>query len=399
MDRRPWALVAAVTIAAAAAAVTSTLALVLGSGIERLLAAGIIVLALLHLGYIVMRESDRRLRLRIIGHFDNRAKTIARDLEALTQRVENCEEDIQQRETKKAEPEPEPIPAADPLGLTGELDELRRSLRKLAEEHGVATDAPPPPPAPAPENPLLADKRFRLELYLEPIVELKTNATKHYRASLVLETPQGRAVPFEELSYEAGRHRLRADLDTHCLSRALAVARRLIAKQPETFVIVPVGPETLSSREALDAIAKLLADDRGTALAIIFEIDHAVMAALDTAGIQGLARLARGGGGLSLGRAHGLGVDLKALRSLRFRFICFGAANLSRDALAVPAWASVARVAAESGFEIALQGVPQPGQSKQLERWATLASGSGFATPRKVKNDIALVRTERSAAA
>jgi hypothetical protein len=185
----------------------------------------------------------------------------------------------------------------------------------------------------------------------------------------------------------------------HCLSRALPAARRLAAKKPGTYVFMPIGPETLASSEALDQIIEVLAADRAASPSIIFEIDQAVVAALDHDGTEGLARLAHHGSGLSLGRAHGLGVDLQALHDLRFRFICFGYANAGRDAVAIPPWAGTARIAVEKGFEVALQGVPQPGQSKQLERWATLASGAGFAAPRKVKNNLALVRTERSAAA
>lgn len=397
MDRRPWALIAAVGIAAAIAIGVSAWIFIRGSEAERLIALAIVMLAILPIALVLDRETGRRARRRAIAALEVRARKLGTDLAALDERVTACEDVIDEL------PETAPGAAApsepEPANLTGELDQLRRSLRKLADDYGVVTDAPPPPPLPPEQDPLLADKRFRLELYLEPIVELKTNATKHYRASLALETPEGKAVPFEELAYDAGRHRLRADLDVHCLGRTLAAATRLTTKKPGTFVFVPVGPETLASRSALDQIADFLTADSAAAASIIFEIDHPVMASLNPAAVEGLARLARSGAGLSLGRAHGLGVDLSALKDLRFRFICFGCANLVKDALAVPAWAGLARFGAENGFEIALQGVAAPDQGKHLQRWAEYASGPGFAAPRKVKNDLPPVRAARSAAA
>ena len=50
----------------------------------------------------------------------------------------------------------------------------------------------------------------------------------------------------------------------------------------------------------------------------------------DRSGIEGLARLARYGSGMALSKAHGMGIDLKALRDLHFRFISFSA-DLSRS--------------------------------------------------------------------
>jgi hypothetical protein len=174
MDKRPWALITAVTIAAMAAGILSGLVLYLGNGIERLLALGVILLSLLQFGYLVRSGTDRSLRRRIVSHFDTRAKVLAQTLEALAKRVAVCEEELDQRAvTDKRFTARDAEASGAALPLTGELDDLRRSLRKLADDYGVAADAPPP--AASSGDPLLADKRFRLELYLEPIVELKTD--------------------------------------------------------------------------------------------------------------------------------------------------------------------------------------------------------------------------------
>jgi hypothetical protein len=137
---------------------------------------------------------------------------------------------------------------------------------------------------------------------------------------------------------------------------------------------------------------------REAARSIIFEIDHSIMAGLHAGGVEGLARLAHHGAGMSLARAHGIGIDLAALRELRFRFICFDAAALPSENYQVPAWAGIARVAADNDFVIAVQGVDHEEQSLAARRWVSLASGPYFALPRRVKGESAEADASRFAA-
>ena len=134
------------------------------------------------------------------------------------------------------------------------------------------------------------------------------------------------------------------------------------------------------------------------AASIVFEIDHTVMAALSPRGIEGLARLARYGSGMALSKAHGMGIDLKALRDLHFRFISFSAAALPTDGHTVPAWAETARLAADHDFRIGVQGLFYEEQVNIASRWAKLGSGPVFASPRRVKGEAVSIDQIRSAA-
>jgi len=290
----------------------------------------------------------------------------------------------------------------EPSDFSREFDELRRSIQQLSEEYGRASKPPPRHPEPETrrseaqeERPVVAE--HRLEFYLEPIVSLAENATIHYRASLVLEG-QGRRITFEDLTRQAASNGLRPDLDGHAVSRALAVGSRLTAKRPGTAIFVPIGAETLASQAALAAIEWQIGRAGRNAVNLVFEIDHTAMAALGPRGIEGMARLARNGSGLALARAHGMGLDLDALRDLRFHFITFSAAALPSDRNGVPAWAETARVAGDYGFTIGVQGLFYEEQINIASRWASLASGPAFAPPRRVKGEAIPVHPIRSAA-
>jgi len=366
-----------------------------GQRIDFALALAALVLAAWQLVIFLYRDLYYRSRLAAMNEIHQRGRKLAERLAALTTRV-----DVLEGERDEA-----PAPrGAESTDFTREFDELRRSIERLAGEYGKAA------PAAGGREPAVALRReeprrgedvrapvvHQLEFYLEPIVSLINDMTLHYRASLVLEG-HGHRVAFEELARQAGANGLRPDLDGHCVSRALSVGFRLSAKRPDTCVFVPVGPETLASRDALSSIEWQMTQAGDHATGIIFEIDHATMAALEPRGIEGLARMARFGSGLALSRAHGMGIDLDALRDLQFRCITFSAAALP-DGQAVPAWAETSRSARDYGFNIGVQGLFYAEQVDVASRWAELGSGPVFAPPRRVKGDAVSMDRIRSAA-
>ena len=394
------AAILAVAISAAAGAGV----ILSGQRLEFALALAALVLAASHLAIFLYRDRQHRRRFSALSDLHQRSRKLTEDLAGLTARIDAVEERAftayAPPPPQASEPEPESEQEFDRDGLNREFEELRQSVKKLAEEYdravasrGRRAEPRLDPGAERPGKPA----EHRLEFFLEPIVSLADDITQHYRASLVLEG-QGQRVVFEELARQAAANGLRPDLDGHAVSRALAVSHKLGAKRPGTCVFVPVGPETLASEEALAAIEWQMGRAGKSARSIIFEIDHAAMAALSPRGIEGLARLARNGAGMALARAHGMGIDLTALRALHFRFITFSAAALPAERHAVPAWASTARRAGEYGLTIGVQGLFYEEQIHVAGRWAELGSGPVFAPPRRVKGEAVSIDQIRSAA-
>lgn len=400
------AAILAVAISAAAGAGV----ILSGQRIEFALALAAIVLASSHLAIFLYRDWQHRRRFAGLSDLHQRSRKLAEDLASLNARMDAVEERTDAVEARAVAaaafaaappPEPEPEPDFERNDLNREFEELRRSVKKLAEEYDRAVsyrDRKSEPRLDRGAERAAKPADHRLEFFLEPIVSLADDITQHYRASLVLEG-QGQRVVFEELARQAAANGLRPDLDGHAVSRALAVSQKLGAKRPGTCVFVPVGPETLASQEALAAIEwQMRRAGKAAAGTIIFEIDHVAMAALSPRGIEGLARLARNGAGMALSRAHGMGIDLTALQALHFRFITFSAAALPGERHAVPAWASTARRAADHGVRIGVQGLFYDEQINVAGRWAELGSGPIFAPPRRVKGEAVSIDQIRSAA-
>lgn len=371
-----------------------------GQRLELALALAALVLAFAHLVIFLYRDRQHRRRFMGLSDLHQRGRKLAEDFAHLNERMDMVEERV-------FAPAPPPEPAPEPVfernernELNREFEELRQSVKRLAEEYDRAVayrdELAEPSPAERSES-TSKSADHRLEFFLEPIVSLADDVTQHYRASLVLEG-HGQRVAFEELARQAAANGLRPDLDGHAVSRALAVSDKLAAKRPGTCVFVPVGAETLASQEALAAIEWQMDRSGEAASSIAFEIDHAAMAALSPRGIEGLARLARNGAGMALSRAHGMGIDLAALRALHFRFISFSAAALPAERHTAPAWASTARLAGEYGFKIGVQGLFYDEQINVASRWAELGSGPVFAPPRRVKGEAVSIDQIRSAA-
>jgi len=392
MKQRALPLGVAAIMAVAVSAASAAGVFASGQRVELALSLAAIVLAGGHLVIFLYRDLYYRRRLAGLSELHLRSRKFAEQLAGLSTRVDMLDG------SRDEPPAPRTSEADD---LNREFEQLRLSVKKLAEEYGRTS--PPPQPRRDREMPLRPDDgarpvvSHRLEFYLEPIVSLDDDSTVHYRASLVLEG-HGQRVAFEELIRQAAANGLRPDLDGHAVNRALAVGHRLAAKRPGTCIFVSIGLETFSAPDALSAIEWQMNNAGNAAASIVFEIDHTVMAALSPRGIEGLARLARYGSGMALSKAHGMGIDLKALRDLHFRFISFSAAALPTDGHTVPAWAETARLAADHDFRIGVQGLFYEEQVNIASRWAKLGSGPVFASPRRVKGEAVSIDQIRSAA-
>lgn len=183
-------LAVAISIAAGAGVIASGQRLDLAFAIAAFLLAGSHLIIFLH------RDFYYRRRLSGMGEVNQRSRRLAEQLSELMARVDILEDE-------RHEPAPPP-PKPDTSDLNREFEELRRSIKELAEEYGRASQAPEQRPEPeifpsAPPEERPAAIEHRLEFFLEPIVSLAEDVTAHYRASLVLEGG-GRRVTFEELT-------------------------------------------------------------------------------------------------------------------------------------------------------------------------------------------------------
>ncbi len=277
---------------------------------------------------------------------------------------------------------------------TGLADDLQSAA--LAQRASAAIQRQPllPPPviaAPKIETPAIQNIPFGndLTLALEPIVDVQSGSTAHYRIHLGLASKSGENFNHENLLHHADRIGVRTQLDIFVAREAALLLRRLRERDSALMMFMPIGAATLANTKAM---AQILSDrlvDNDVASGLVMELPHAMLAGLTDQALEGLANLARNGVVLALTNVSVAGLDLNALATLNVRFASLDMGVLGfagQPNLTVIAFAHVARA---SRVQLIVSGVSNPNVIPSLPQISRLASGLCFAAPRRVKREIA----------
>ena len=154
---------------------------------------------------------------------------------------------------------PPPLPRSETQSLADEVKSLRstlkglsdRSARRAAHEPRFSSTSPASA-SPASPGDFSTDK---LDLYLEPIVNLDGNSTTHYRASVELRAGDGRRVAAASLMAEAEPSGMRPALDRFAFERCARVGNRILGKRPNTQIFIPLGLATYGDPDELHSLS------------------------------------------------------------------------------------------------------------------------------------------------
>jgi EAL domain-containing protein (putative c-di-GMP-specific phosphodiesterase class I) len=254
------------------------------------------------------------------------------------------------------------------------------------EQPTIATAATPVMP-----EPVVTDDAVpfgdALNLAMEPIIDLYTSQTAHYRMVLGMINDAGQEVPHDVFVHYADRTNARPALDVFVAGEALAILGQLRKRDQKLSVFIPVGAATLASPDSVYKILELLKQSPDLASGLVVDVAHAVLASLPESSIEGLALLARSGVVFSLSNAAISGVDLAALGKLNVRFIGLNAANLGLGGRMVPELAGFVQSARALRIQVVVSQVADPRQVENLGRIARYACGAAFAAPRRLRRN------------
>jgi EAL domain-containing protein (putative c-di-GMP-specific phosphodiesterase class I) len=293
--------------------------------------------------------------------------------------------------------------AADMKTLRDGVRSLMQAREKPAAANPAAARAEPVGAA-APQPILAAQDAAaggaeHLELLLEPVIELSSGSTSHYRARLDLTDEHGNVVRYAELMQKADQGGMRPALDAHMVKLVAPVLRRLRVKNPGLRIIVPIGLATLGSRDETARIAGSLERDSDIANGIVFEFEYRDLGALDMYGIENLARLGRLGATMALSNVQVAGLDLASLRQLGVRFLTFPPSAADAGFGPTSAWREFVQYARAMQFQIIISDIATPQQATAATKLARFGYGSFFAPPRKVRQGAGISSAHRNASA
>jgi EAL domain-containing protein (putative c-di-GMP-specific phosphodiesterase class I) len=280
-------------------------------------------------------------------------------------------------------------PSAGFEKIVSDLGALRQEVKDAVQARRAEAEAP----APAADQPASE----HLDLLLEPVIELSSGSTSHYRALVNLSNDRTGVVPHAELMEKAELGGMRPALDAHLVKMTAPVLRRLRLKNPGLRVFVPLGKSTLSSRAEADAIMALLVGDADVANGMVFELGQQDLGGLDQAGIETLARMGRLGATLALRDVYLGGLDLAALRQLGVRFLDFPPHAVDAGNGPSEVWKEFVQYARAMQIQLIVGGIETPQQATAAGKCARFGHGGFFAPPRKVRRDAGIAAATRRA--
>ena len=235
-----------------------------------------------------------------------------------------------------------------------------------------------------------APVREHFNFLLEPIIDLTTNRTAHYRVRFSITAANGIEIDYSKLTLNADRGELRPTLDIHVINQAIPLLRRLRAKHPAMRMFIPMGAATLVSEHTIAMVTQMLSEADNVAQGVVFELTHESLAGLSEAGISGLAAIARMGATLALTEASIAGLDLPALRHLGVKFIGVEARSIEPGFGTTQSWLDFVQVARGMQFQLLMTNVENSAQAATASQIARLVAGHFFAPPRRVKINAGL---------
>jgi EAL domain-containing protein (putative c-di-GMP-specific phosphodiesterase class I) len=327
-------------------------------------------------------EKFRAETLALNGHFSESLTALRHGHESVAENLKSIIEAQREIQANLTE-------AAEARANQTELKEaMAREQLWMAQLVDISSE--PELPQPVHEEPAATEFEHSslgeaLNLSLEPIVDLYTSNTAHYRMLLGMTNDQGHDVAHEVFVHHAERMGLRDALDQHVIEQTLGLLGQLRQRDASLCIFVPVGAVTLSNAAAVYNIMQMLRSNPEVAQGVVLDVGHSVLASLPDASLEGLATLARAGVALSLSQATIAGVDLGSLNRLNVRYVSLAASSIGIGGVVSAGLPGFVQSARALRIQIIISQVGDPRHVQGLSRVARFASGAAFASPRKLK--------------
>jgi cyclic-di-GMP phosphodiesterase TipF (flagellum assembly factor) len=243
----------------------------------------------------------------------------------------------------------------------------------------------------------------RVEVHLQPIVQLPQRRTRGYEALVRLRLDEHTLLLPHEFIPVIEERGFGPTLDALVLTRALAIARHLGSKPGELFVSCNFSSATWSSSKALATLSRILEKYREHTGHLIIEMPQRVFRGLDPASLGLLGAMSANGVRFALDELADLRLDPVSLFDRGIRFVKAPAALLMEqvdnqtadiapaDLTALLARASIVLIADQVGDD--------PTVADMIDLGVAMGQGAVFSPPRPVKPDVFAEPAEPAAAA
>lgn len=256
-----------------------------------------------------------------------------KDIYDLKQEIRKLTGRIAQAEDKSAEirAQLEAELAAKRETASQEMRDLEASIQGLAKRmenklnsvrlHAAAVAETAPDGASILDAVKDALRENRVDLYLQPIVNLPQRRTCFYEGFTRLRRADGRLIMPTEFLAAAERANLLGVIDNLLLFRCVQIVRRLSERDQRIGVFCNISMASLEDDQFFTTFLDFMRENRDMAHAMIFEISVRAFRARSAIAMRNMGRLKELGFRFSLDKGDGLNFDLPELQAAGVKFV------------------------------------------------------------------------------
>lgn len=240
----------------------------------------------------------------------------------------------------------------------------------------------------------------RVDLYLQPVVNLPQRRTLFYESYTRLRDESGRVLMPTEFLTVAEPEGLVAAVDNLLLFRCVEIVRRLAQTDRKVGIFCNISTSSLSDEGFFPQFLELMAQNRDLAGSVIFEIGQSAYDSRTSAAARNMARLAELGFRFSLDKVRRLDMDFQELARSDVRFLKIAAQSLHDEIVESgegPVFRALPDLAAEDfaalarryGVDIIAEKIEDERQTVEvLELDIGFGQGHLFGEPRAIRGAI-----------
>jgi cyclic-di-GMP phosphodiesterase TipF (flagellum assembly factor) len=221
--------------------------------------------------------------------------------------------------------------------VMGEVKVLQGLVEKLSGQPVPRAGADAP--APAPSDPTYGDAQVldfvrdalrenRVELWVQPIVDLPQRRRRHFECFSRVRAPDGNIVGAERYMALAERYGLVTAIDNMLLFRCVQLVRRMQRTNTGAGIFVNISEHTLGDTRFFAEFVTFMAQNADLAHNLVFELAEAHTRRLTDIQWAELDRLGSLGFRFSMDQVADLRLDPSALAKRNFRFVKIDARKL-----------------------------------------------------------------------
>ncbi|CAM5771146.1 EAL domain-containing protein [Bosea minatitlanensis] len=299
-------------------------------------------------------------------------------------------------------PQAAPQMPASPLAAPAPAPEVRLDPEAARREHAEKLAAERAAAARAAREEAQAERAAligaalsdgRVEVQLQPIVSLPQRRTRGYEALPGLRLDENTLLLPHEFLEIVDERGLGQTLDALVLTRALAIARHLAAKDGDVFITCNFSAATWASSRALAALTRILERYRDHIGRLVIEMPQAVFRSLDPTSLGLLGAMSANGVRFALDQVADLRLDPRSLFDRGIRFVKVRAALLGAHAegrvASDIAAGDLAALLGRASIALVAEGVEDnPMAADMIELGVGMGQGNAFSPPRPVKPEV-----------